>query len=185
MDAHNLVSVQNKETGQLQTFDMITGEEVFRDGRLVKDHQFIYTVEDGMQISALVREGKTLKQIASLPDAPSLHLIYAWRRMHPDFAKSLADAKADRAEYFRDKAVELLDQKDLDEDGKLKVAKFKFDGYTKLAAQDNPAEFGQKREDGGSAPTQIIIQTGVPLGEQPIIEVNADGTLKENKNLQE
>ena len=178
MDAHNLINVQNKETGQLQTFDMITGEEIYRDGRLLKDHQFIYTVEDGMIISSLVREGKTLKEIASLPDMPSLHLIYAWRRLQPDFAKSLAGAKADRAEYFRDKAVAILE--DTDDASNLGVAKFKFDGYTKLAAQDNPAEFGQKREDGGSAPTQIIIQTGVPLGEQPIIEVNPDGTLTEN-----
>ena len=178
MDARNLINVQNKDTGQMQTFDMITGEEIYRDGRLLKDHQFAYTIEDGLNICSRVREGQTLKEIASLPDTPSLHLIYAWKNLHPDFAKALGNAKADRAEHFRDKAVEVLE--DTDEDSNLGVAKFKFDGYTKLAAQDNPAEFGQKREDGGSAPTQIIIQTGVPLGEQPIIEVNPDGTLKEN-----
>lgn len=180
MDAKNLITVLNKDTKELETFDVITGEVVYKDGQLTKDHQFAYTVEEGLKIASKLREGKTLKQIASLPDFPSLHLIYAWRNAHPDFRKRLADAKADRAEYFRDKAVDILEDDSIDEDMDLKVAKFKFDGYTKLAAQDNPAEFGQKREEGGSAPTQIIIQTGVPLGEQPVIEVNPDGTIKES-----
>jgi hypothetical protein len=178
MDAKNLVTAKDPDTGQIKTYNVITGEVVYVDGQLVKDHRFAYTVEDGVRITSLVREGKTLKQIASLPDFPSLHLIYAWKSIHPDFAQRLREAKADRAEHFRDKAVEVLENTVEEED--LKVAKFKFDGYTKLAAQDNPAEFGQKREEGGQAPTQIIIQTGVPLGEQPVIEVNPDGTIKES-----
>ena len=158
---------------------MITGEEVAIDGQRLQD-RILYSVDIGLKITALIREGKTLKQIASLPDMPALHLIYHWRANHPDFDMAMKKAKADRAEVFRDKAVEILENTNEEED--LKLAKFKFDGYTKLAAQDNPAEFGQKREDGGDAPTQIIIQTGVPLGEQPIIEVNADGTIKEDSN---
>ena len=177
MDANTKDLVTLQEDGKLRTYNIITGELVYEEGRLLKDHKYAYTVESGLQIAALVREGRTLRQIASLPDMPSLHLIYAWKNHYPDFAQTLAQAKADRAEYFRDRAVDVLEETETEEE--LKVAKFKFDGYTKLAAQDNPAEFGQKREEGGTAPTQIIIQTGVPLGEQPVIEVNPDGTIKD------
>lgn len=178
MDAtKDLITIRNKETNALETYNAITGELVYKNGQLLKDHALAYTIEESQRIVALVREGKTIKEIASLPDFPSLHLIYSWKNRHPDFAQALAKAKADRAEYFRDKAVEILEEHIEEED--LKVAKFKFDGYTKLASQDNPAEYGQKREEGGNAPTQIIIQTGVPLGEQPIIEVNEDGTIKD------
>ncbi len=124
-------------------------------------------------ICNLVREGKTLKEIAEMEGTPQLHTIYNWRRLHPDFKKKLTDCKKDRAEYFHDKAVQAL----LDADGVSKeevpAAKLQFDGWLKLAEKGNPEEYNPKPQvlQGGAAPAMIVINTGI--NREPLtVEVN-------------
>ncbi len=156
----------NKETGNLETFDIITGELIYAGGELVKDHDFAYTIPQAILIADEIRLGKTLQEVGSMPTMPSLSLIYAWRRNHPDFKQLMQDAKADRAEFMRDKAQETLENATEDT---VKVDKLQFDGYLKLAEKDDPDNFGKSTntEAGG---VQIIVNTGI-VRDSDIIEV--------------
>ena len=166
LKSKQLVAITNKETGAVETFDIITGELVYLEGQLVKDHDFAYTIPQALLIADKIREGKTLQDVGSMADMPSLTLICAWKRNHPDFAKLLQDAKKDRAEYCRDKAQEVLEQADNDN---IKVDKLKFDGYLKLAEKDNPEEYGKSKAGEGSGGVTIVVNTGIVRSEPDIV----------------
>lgn len=109
---------------------------------------------------------------------PQLSVMYKWQELHPKFKERIKLAKAGRAEYFRDKAEEVLDNTMEKED--VPVSKLKFDGYMKLAEKDNPLEYGRSQAQvSQAAPLQIVIHTGINRDEPQIVEVNnerKDGT---------
>lgn len=170
MREKDTMTLLNKQ-GVLETFNIHTGEKVAQEGELVASH--LYSLEIADAICNLLREGKTLTKISEMDAMPALHLIYAWRARHPDFKKSMGDARKDRGTYYHDKAVdELEDLGDDESRDRIGLAKFKFDSFLKLAERSAPAEYGQATTaaGGNSAPTMIVINTGIDRNKPVLIK---------------
>lgn len=162
MKETEVMTLLNKKTGKLETFNIHTGELVAKEGENLPTH--IYSVEIADAICNLVREGRTYEEVSSMEGMPALHLIFKWRSTHPDFAKRLKDARRDRATLHHDKAVEVLKDSDTMDKDDVPVAKFRFDSYLKLAERGSPEEYGQSHKQApgsGGAATMIVINTGI------------------------
>lgn len=187
MEVKNTITLLNKQTKALETFDMFTGELVSSSTELVPS--FIYTVEMAQAICNLVREGHTLQEIAAMEGMPKLHAIYGWRSGHPDFKKALVEAKKDRAEYFHDKAVAALQSAEGAAKEEVPAAKLQFDGWLKLAEKGNPEEYNPKPQmlQGGAAPAMIVINTGINREPTTVEVINEERlcTNRETENTTE
>lgn len=159
MEQKYLITTLDKQSGDLNTYDIRTGEIVSSNGVPVVSGRFAYSLEIADAICNLVREGQTLTKISRMKGMPQLHVMYRWMDIHPDFKKLVEGAKANRAMYNLDKAQQILEDTDttISRD-ELAAQKFKFDGHIKLAEKDNPKLMEGK---GGAAPLQIVVNTGI------------------------
>jgi len=171
MESKYAMTILDKKTGKLVTYDQRTGEMVAQEG--TQASRFQYSVEIGDAIANMITEGHTLKEIAALSGMPELYLIYNWKRYHPDFSDKLDRAKKDRATWFHDEAVQVLkDSGTLDKE-EVAREKFRFDGFMKLAERNAPDEFGQKSPAAGfQGATTIVINTGIARKEVIQVEGN-------------
>lgn len=165
------ITQMDPETKEMVRYDIRTGEEVSRSGKLVAKARFAYNMEMADTICYFLREGKSMNWIAKQPNLPSRSVIYGWMEAHPDFQEKVKRAKANRAEYHRDKAEEILENAD---EFTVKVDKLKFDGYMKLAEKGDPATYapGGNKGGGSAGPIQIVVQTGISREEPVTVEVN-------------
>jgi hypothetical protein len=165
------ITQMDPETKEMVRYDIRTGEEVSRSGKLVAKARFAYNLEMADTICYFLREGKSMNWIAKQPNLPSRSVIYGWMEAHPDFQEKIKRAKANRAEYHRDKAEQVLENAD---EHTIKVDKLRFEGYMKLAEKGDPEQYGSgpKKGSGGSGPIQIIVQTGINREDPVTVEVN-------------
>lgn len=164
MLAKDTLTLLNKKTKELETYNVHTGELVASGTSLQGSSQIVFDLGIAEHICMLIREGNTLRTIATMEGMPSLHVILSWRSRHPDFAKAMKVAEYDRAAVFHDKAVAVLDADDYDSKDELNKAKFKFDGYLRLAEKGDPNKYAAKPTTvlaGGSAAPTIIVNTGI------------------------
>jgi hypothetical protein len=161
LEEKETMTLLNPKTKQLETFNIHTGEIVAREGENLPTH--LYSIEIADAICNLIREGKTYTMIAAMEAMPALHAIYRWKEVHPDFAKKLKAARKDRATYFHDKAVDILEESDKIDKDEVSRDKFRFDSFLKLAERGAPTEYGQQTQLalGSNAPTMIVINTGI------------------------
>ena len=153
-------TVYNPESRKIDTFNIYTGELISADTNL---SEYMYTIAMGAVLCNLIREGQTLLQVSRMEGMPALHTLYTWKSNNPEFAKKVAQAKKDRAEYHMDRAAELLDgAADLDRD-QVASHKLAIEGFMKLAEKGNPDEFMPKPAQLQSqvAPAMIVINTGI------------------------
>mgnify|MGYP006928163700 CR=1 FL=1 len=171
MNPKHLLTQLDPATKDLVTYDIRSGEVVSRNGRLEEKAKFVYSLQIADAVCFHLREGMPLTKISKLSRMPSVHVIYRWMDIHPDFKERIKRAKEGRGEYLRDKAEDVIDRC-VDNDS-VKMAKLKFDSYMKLAEKDNPAQYGSTREGngGGNAPLQIIVQTGIMRDDPITVEV--------------
>jgi len=160
MKTNETMTLLNKSSGRLETFNIHTGELVVSDGELVS--KLLYTTELSDAICHLIREGLTLEKICKFRNMPPLHSIYAWKKAHPDFAKNMKAARKDRASYHHDKAIDILEDNDKIEKEDVPGLKFQFDSYMKLAERGSPDEYAaQPKQLAVQTPATIIINTGI------------------------
>ncbi len=110
----------------------------------------------------MVEQGKGLAEICKGPGMPSYNTLSRWRRKHQWVAEALNNARIDRAELMRDKAVstaEKAENPDFDGD-KLRVETYKW------AAGVDDSKFSPraKVEANITVPTQLVIVTGIERG---------------------
>lgn len=183
MKESETMTLLNKQTGKLETFNIHTGELVTTEGDNLPT--LMYSIQMAEAICNLVREGKTYEQIAQEPGMPGMHLIYRWRNHYPEFAVKLKEARKDRATLHHDRAIAILEEAGTIEKEDVPREKFRFDGYMKLAERGSPDEFGPqtKVSHENAAPTVIMINTGIDR-DQPVTiegmshETTEDGTSK-------
>ena len=171
MEEKETITILNKQTGKLETINIHTGETVTTEGELTQ--QYLYTVELSEAIANYVAEGNTLKKISEMAQMPPLYLIYNWRRSHPDFKNKLKQARKDRASYFEDKMIEVVDSaKDAGKDD-VAALKLQMDGYNKLAEKGDPETYTPKPQNllAAHAPAMIVINTGIS---RDTIEIEAN-----------
>lgn len=178
--------VKNKETGQLETICLDTGE-VLNTGINPRDmSKYKFNLDTALLICQKIREGATLKQIDADPDLPSLTVIHYWRRTNISFNEEIKLARKERAEYYHDKVLEIADET-VDRDD-VSVAKFRADQYKWAAEKGDPSSYGNKVEHTGSntAPS-IVIVTGIKRepdieAEYEITEAETSGELDDNSS---
>jgi hypothetical protein len=90
---------------------------------------------------------------------PSYAVLCKWRRLRPEVEQQLEQARQDRAEYLRDRAMAHAEEADEDD---LDVRKFRYEAAKWGAGVDN-SKYSPKAkiEATISAPTQILVQTGI------------------------
>jgi len=158
----------NKKTGALESVDMRTGIVVPVTGAngksLSAEFNTKYTIEISDAICNLIREGKTMTQIVRENDfLPPVHVIYNWRRLHPDFAQKMDAAVKDRAHYHLDKAMDIAeDARDSCKDA-VPGLKLSADIHLKLLEKSDPDRWGSKVKLSGDkdSPLKIIVDTGI------------------------
>lgn len=160
MDEKSTMTLLNRQTGKLETFNIHTGELIVREGEA--KNSFVYSLEMADAICNLIREGCTLNEISKYEGMPPLHVIYRWRSYHPDFAEKIKKAKLDRAEFYHDKAASILETASRATKDDVPAIKLQFDGYLKLAEKNNPEEYQAKpAQVAGAGTTVIMINTGI------------------------
>lgn len=164
MLAKDTLTILNKTTKELETYNVHTGELVATSRSLVGSSQIVFDLGIAEHICMLIREGHTLRKISEMEGMPSYHVILSWRGQHPDFAKAMKTATSDRATVFHDKAVDVLEKEEYLDRDSLNNAKFKFDGFIRLAEKGNPNQYAAKPTTivaGGSQSPTIIVNTGI------------------------
>lgn len=106
-------------------------------------------------------EGEPLTKICKDPIMPSFSTISRWRKNHEDFDSAIKYAYQERAHYFHDKAIEVVE--DTFTKDEVSVNRLKSETYKWAAERGNQEQFGAKQSkvEGVAVSTQIIV-TGVP-----------------------
>jgi hypothetical protein len=174
MEQKYAMTLLDKKTNQVKTYDIRTGEVISVDGVLAENTKFLYSLEIGDAICNLVRGGMTLTEVSRVKGMPALCVIYRWREIHPEFKQRLDIARSDKGDYYHDKAVEVLE--DIETKDDVPVGKLKFEGYMKLAEKNNPDRYQQKGAGVAAGALQIIVNTGIVREDQPVtVEVKDVG----------
>lgn len=107
-----------------------------------------------------VAEGESLTKVCQKPGYPSYTALCRWRRQHPHINDQLDNARRDRAEYLRDKALE--EAAGAESRDPIGAHNLRVDTY-KWAAGVDDAKYSPKAKVEASVtmPTQIIVSTGI------------------------
>lgn len=68
-----------------------------------------YTEELGIDICALIAEGKALATICKSENMPSIRTVYYWLKQKPEFLQLYTRAKEDSADALTDESLEIAD----------------------------------------------------------------------------
>jgi transposase-like protein len=118
------------------------------------------------QICDLLVNGGSLTKICQMPGMPSYTTLSKWRRQHPEVATALEEARRDRAEALRDKAVALVEG-DLHKND-VPGVELQVETLWKAAGVDDVRYSPRaKVEATVTVPTQIIVETGIRRDIQP------------------
>lgn len=191
----------NDETGLLEVVDVLTGAIVSVQESYNKlsadeftqvetDDGVIY-IQRGISINQVLRKrtkwvydeliadvicarimrGEALHVLCKDERLPSMNVIMRWRSKSEEFERKLQEAFKLRAEFHRDRILEIADQspEDLLD---LKDQQKKIDAHKWLASKDDPHRFGQSKEksDAGVA-TTIVIDTGIRDESKPVMQL--------------
>jgi transposase-like protein len=171
----------DKKTGELVTYCVFSGEVVNKQSYSSDlATRYKYCPEIGDAISDLMRTGSTITDIAKMENMPNAAVIYRWRRRYPDFARSLREAREDRAEYFADKMVSTIEAATDKED--ISIAKEQVKVYQWQAERANPTDYAPKREVKIEAEIRTVpmyvIETGIDRS-PPVTENIVDAVFSE------
>lgn len=111
-------------------------------------------------ICAKITEGGNITTICQGPGMPTYATLCQWRRQHKWIDERLEQARRDRAEYLRDRAlIEAMETVDADDAIKQRL---KHDALKWAAGVDHEKYNPKTKIDAVvSAPTQIIVHTGI------------------------
>lgn len=113
-------------------------------------------------IVMMIMEGCTMAQITAVKEMPPLSIIYRWARKYPEFKSALKEARADRAEHFHDKALDVANNGKGTKKEKLQVNTLQW-----AAEKGDPGTYAGKSE-GGTTIVNIMIDTGINRGEKEV-----------------
>lgn len=107
-----------------------------------------------------ISEGASLTQVCKEPGMPTYNTLMKWRRHHDYIDKALHEARVDRAEGLRDKAVEEAEQAQSRDP--VAASALRVDTYKWAAGVDNPRYSPKAKVEATiTAPTQIVVNTGI------------------------
>ena len=129
-----------------------------------------------------IASGGALTRICDEPGMPSYSVFCRWRRKHPHITEQLEEARRDRAEFHRDQAVE--EARKADGDNPIEGPRLRIETH-KWAAGVDDARFSPraKVEATISAPTQIIVHTGIDRTSPGVDAKDVTPKISEDKNV--
>lgn len=154
------IDLRDLKTGELVS-SHIPVEQRKKEVEIIK---YKYTQYIGSIICQKVMEGETLTKIGRTDGFPSFKVIQRWRHMHQDFDEALRLAENSRAAYHHEKMLDDVSAADFENIGRdeLNALKYKHEVIKWSAEKGDPKKFGKdKTEQGASAPTTIIVNTGI------------------------
>jgi hypothetical protein len=150
-----------------------------------KKTQWAYSVIIAEAICQKLIEGKPITKICEEEGYPPYYMITRWRKENSSFDKMVNDAYKHRAEFHRDKVLEVADEDPTmyDDDGKPIVTddgevvmkpiaerKLQIDTHKWLAGTDNADRFGNKTKvegEIGVKHTVFVVDTGIRRPDDP------------------
>lgn len=151
--------VKNKDTNQLETICLESGEVISRAGVDLSVYRF--NLDTAMLICQKVREGMTMQAVSNELGV-DLSVIHYWQRANSNFAEEIKLARKDRADYYHDKVISIANE--ISDKDDVPVAKFKVDQYKWAAEKGNPDMYGAKTQVSGSIENKvsmIVLNTGI------------------------
>lgn len=150
--------IQSKKDGKLYEIDHEGQLKCLESPReYLIQHTTPFSLEKAIEFLMKLRDAKTVKEAASHAGLETKD-IHSWRRLYPDFAKRMEEALEDRAYYFEDRIMEVLDDPDIaSNELTAKVA-----AYEKLAKYGNRARYSDRYKEDVDSGVTFIINTGVP-----------------------
>jgi len=152
------------KTGELVTYDMITGEEIARSGVQPRE-KFTYSLDIGAAVVNLVRSGKSLKTISEIKGFPSYSMLLRWRMVHPDFKEKLEAARIDHADQLIDAMVDEAETEVMNyTDQELKAFRERVNLHKWRAEKLDPERYGNRTKidttiNGNAG--MFVINTGI------------------------
>lgn len=133
-------------------------------------------------ICSMVADGIPLTDISKRADMPGYSVLARWRRLYPEFSKSLEEARVDRTERFHDEAIAIADEAHKVGDDKMAgLAKLRVDVRKWAAEKGDQDRYATKTKVQAEGTMTIMVHTGILRpGDVGYIE-----TLKEVAGLQE
>lgn len=120
-------------------------------------------------------EGENLTQICKTPGFPTYRALCAWRRKYPEVSVALNEAKRDRAEALRDKA--LNEAEGAVSRDPVTASALRVDTYKWASGIDDPRYSPKAKVEATlNAPTQIVIHTGINREEPNVRQVHEQST---------
>jgi hypothetical protein len=117
-------------------------------------------------ICRYITEGKTIIEIGKMEGMPPQHIIFQWKRRHPEFKAQVNEARKDRAEYFADLAIEEAAHA---KEAKVQSDRLRVDTYKWAAEVGDRDTYGRSTKITGdpNAPIGFIIDTGIRRDPEP------------------
>ncbi len=155
-------------------------EEELADGTVTVQSYTPYSEVTLELVCNEIINGRTLKEICSMPDMPSYVQLCSWKRNIPGVEEKLAQAREDRGEYLRDTAMEEVHT--MDEDN-VASSTARHKALVWAAGVDN-ARYSPKAkiEATLTAPTQIVVYTGIGVPNEVQPRAEQDKQVSERHN---
>ena len=123
-------------------------------------HLWKYSKSYAERVCDYLLNGKSLTKICKIKGMPSYSTLCYWRSNNVDFDNMIKKSKQYRAEQFRDRIEEEIDEH-LEKD-EVAQAKLKFDKLKYLAAVDDQETYGKSTgNSSGDNNIQVVINTGI------------------------
>jgi hypothetical protein len=123
-----------------------------------------YTEELGLEICALIAEGKSLVSICKQDDKPSTVTVYAWLNKNPEFLNTYTRAKEDQADTLTDQMLDLADSVIADT-SEIAKARLQIETRKWTASKLKPKKYGDKLDVDANVKSSVTI-VATPLDEQ-------------------
>lgn len=157
------IPVENLEEVLLPTGEKVLIERGQRTPELVQWVVFSQTLVDIMCQHLI--EGKSIGQVHQMEGMPTRANLAYWKKQYPHIIQQLDDAKSERAEYYRDKALEEAMKAESSKDP-INATNAKIDALKWAAGVDNGKYASKTKADVSvNMPVQIIVKTGIERGE--------------------
>lgn len=134
-----------------------------------------YNTTLASEICERIACGETMTSILKDEHMPKRNQIWRWLKKHPEFQDAYNEAKEARADFHRDQVLESAEERDTSDMTAVNREKFRASVHKWLAEKDDPTNYNynENKARNAGAPTQIIINTGVPSkeDEHPTIQV--------------
>lgn len=170
-DVQNLPDAMS--THQLPDGTLVQLQKGIDPGAVVHSRAWPFSQITADIICQKVAAGGKIYKIFQEAGMPPYNIYLKWKREHPHFAKDLEEARKDRAEFMRDRALDLAEDAT---ENDAQSSRLKVDTFKWAAGVDDQNRYSPKAKVEGtvSMPVQIVIATGIdrtPLPENNTREV--------------